>query len=119
MMLAMSFATEFLALYRADADGRAVRLAQSRGDVGGAGRSSRSSTLALDILVERAAYGFRRMKPLVATNYDRAFWEVERYWKLSGAGAHAGFFAGTPFRPMVLRLAGARSGAASTTTAPT
>ena len=76
--------------------------------------------IGLDILVERAAYGFRRMKPLVATSYDRAFWEVERYWKLSGAGAHASFFAGTPFRPMVLRLV-RREGrrAASTTTAPT
>ncbi len=67
--------------------------------------------IGLDILAERAAYGFRRMKPLVATSYDRAFWEVERYWKLSGSGAHATFFAGTPFRPMIMRLCGARVGA--------
>jgi hypothetical protein len=37
-------------------------------------------------------------------------WEVERYWKLSGAGAHATFFAGTPCRPMIMRLVGAKVG---------
>ena len=67
-------------------------------------------TIGLGVVVERAAYGFRRMKPQVATSYDRAFWRVERYWKLSGAGAHTTFFAGTPFRPMVMRLCGARVG---------
>ncbi len=66
---------------------------------------------ALDLLVERWSYGFRRMRPLTATSYDRAFWEVERYWKLSGSGWHTSFFAGTPFRPLVLRLCGARIGA--------
>jgi non-ribosomal peptide synthetase-like protein len=69
------------------------------------------AVLGLDILIERAAYGFRRMKPLVATSYERAFWEVERYWKLSGAGGVSSLFAGTPFRPLVMRLAGARVGA--------
>ncbi len=66
--------------------------------------------IGFDILVERAAYAFRRMRPLVVTSFDRAFWEVERYWKLSGAGAHATFFAGTPFRPMIMRLVGAKVG---------
>jgi non-ribosomal peptide synthetase-like protein len=66
--------------------------------------------LGFDIWLERAAYGFRRMKPMVATSYDRAFWEIERYWKLSGAGSHTTHFAGTPFRPMVLRLVGAKIG---------
>jgi non-ribosomal peptide synthetase-like protein len=66
--------------------------------------------IGLDIFVERWAYGFRRMKPLVATSYDRAFWEIERYWKLSGSGSHSTFFGGTPFRPMVMRLCGARIG---------
>ena len=68
------------------------------------------AVLGLDILIERAAYGFRRMKPQVATSYDRAFWEVERYWKLSGAGVLSGLFAGTPLRPLVMRLAGVRVG---------
>ena len=63
------------------------------------------------VLVERAAYGFRRMQPQVATSYDPAFWEVERYWKLSGFGAHNNHFAGTPFRPMLMRLCGAKVGA--------
>jgi len=66
--------------------------------------------IGLDIFVERWAYGFRMMKPLVATSYDRAFWEIERYWKLSGSGSHSTFFGGTPFRPMVMRLCGARIG---------
>src|SRR5262249_46795520 len=71
-----------------------------------------AAVLGLDILIERASYGFRRMKPLMATSYDRAFWEVERYWKLSGAGltSVSSLFAGTPFRPLVLRLAGVRIG---------
>ena len=66
--------------------------------------------LILDILIERGAYGFRRMKPLVATSYDPAFWEVERYWKLSGAGMFSLLFAGTPLRPLLMRLAGVRVG---------
>jgi len=66
--------------------------------------------IGFDILVERAAYTFRRMRPLVVTSFDRAFWEVERYWKLSGAGAHASFFAGTPFRPLIMWLVGAKVG---------
>ncbi len=67
--------------------------------------------LGLDILAERWAYGFRRMKPLVATAYERGFWKIERYWKLSGSGSHTSLFAGTPFRPWVLRLCGAKVGA--------
>ncbi len=66
--------------------------------------------MALDIVVERGAYGFRRMKPQVATGYDRAFWEVERYWKLSGAGDQGALLAGTPFRPMWLRAMGVKVG---------
>ena len=67
--------------------------------------------IGLDIVVERAALGFRPMKPLVATAYEPAFWEIERYWKLSGSGSHATLFAGTPFRSWVLRLCGAKVGA--------
>jgi non-ribosomal peptide synthetase-like protein len=66
--------------------------------------------MAFDVLVERGAYGFRRMKPQVATGYDRAFWEVERYWKLSGASDQGSILAGTPFRPMWLRAMGVKVG---------
>ena len=66
--------------------------------------------IGLDVFAERASYGFRKMKPQVATGYDRAFWEIERYWKLSGAAAQAGFLAGTPFRPMWLRAMGVKVG---------
>jgi non-ribosomal peptide synthetase-like protein len=67
--------------------------------------------LALDVFLEHASLGFRRMSPQVASGYDRAFWEVERYWKLSSAGPLMSIFAGTPFRPMILRLTGAKVGA--------
>jgi non-ribosomal peptide synthetase-like protein len=67
--------------------------------------------LAFDVFLEHASLGFRRMSPQVASGYDRAFWEVERYWKLSSAGPLMSIFAGTPFRPMILRLTGAKVGA--------
>jgi non-ribosomal peptide synthetase-like protein len=66
--------------------------------------------LALDVFLEHASLGFRPMKPQIASGYDRAFWEVERYWKLSSAGPLMAIFAGTPFRPMILRLTGAKVG---------
>jgi non-ribosomal peptide synthetase-like protein len=66
--------------------------------------------VATHVLVERASTGFGRLKPQVATTYDPAFWRVERYWKLSGAGSAATLFAGTPLRPWVLRALGVRVG---------
>ena len=108
-MLGMSFALDFLALYALTLTAELYGW-RNVWAMASAMAFIAVASLALHIVVERAAYGFRRMKPLVATSYDRAFWEIERFWKLSGAGSHASFFAGTPFRPMVLRLAGARVG---------
>ena len=110
MTLARRFAVGFVGLY-------ALTLADALYGWGNLWAMSAALALAslavlgLDILIERGAYGWRRMKPLVATSYDRAFWEVERYWKLSGAGVVSGLFAGTPWRPLVMRLAGVRVGA--------
>jgi non-ribosomal peptide synthetase-like protein len=59
--------------------------------------------------LERASIGFRRLKPQVATIYDSYFWFHERHWKLSDSPI-VGLFAGTPFRPMILRLLGVKVG---------
>ena len=67
--------------------------------------------LAVHILVERASTGFQKLKPQMATVYDPAFWRIERYWKLSGAGSALSLFAGTPMRPLILRLVGVKVGA--------
>ncbi|MEX6507198.1 Pls/PosA family non-ribosomal peptide synthetase [Jiella sp. M17.18] len=61
------------------------------------------------ILIERASLGFKRLKPATMTIYDTPFWRHERHWKLSDTPIIA-LFAGTPFRPVVLRLLGARVG---------
>jgi non-ribosomal peptide synthetase-like protein len=54
-------------------------------------------------LIECASLGFRRLKSEMVTIYDPYFWFHERHWKLSDTPI-VNFFAGTPFRPMVLRL---------------
>ncbi len=59
--------------------------------------------------IERASAGFRRLKPSMATIYDPYFWFHERHWKLSDAPIVT-FFAGTPLRPVILRLLGAKIG---------
>jgi non-ribosomal peptide synthetase-like protein len=110
MMLAKGFVAEFLALYALTLTSELYGWLSLFPMAAAAGLIFLGQ-LGLDILVERWAYGFRRMKPMTATSYDRAFWEVERYWKLSGAAWRTNLFAGTPFRPMVLRLCGAKVGA--------
>ncbi len=61
------------------------------------------------ILIERASLGFGRLKPEIVTIYDRAFWRVERYWKLSDNPLSTAF-AGTPMRSVILRLMGVKVG---------
>ncbi len=61
------------------------------------------------ILIERASLGFGRLKPEIVTIYDRAFWRVERYWKLSDNPLSTAF-AGTPMRSVILRLLGVKVG---------
>ncbi|MFD2250779.1 non-ribosomal peptide synthetase-like protein [Pseudochelatococcus lubricantis] len=61
------------------------------------------------ILLERASLGFGRLRPQMVTIYDPRFWSHERHWKLSDSPV-ARLFGGTPFRPMILRLMGAKVG---------
>lgn len=60
-------------------------------------------------LVERASTGFRRLEPRMATIYDPYFWFHERHWKLSDTPVMT-LFIGTPLRPLILRLLGAKVG---------
>ncbi len=61
------------------------------------------------IFLERISLGFRRLKPRMATIYDPVFWRHERHWKLSDSPI-MNLFAGTPFRPLILRLVGVKVG---------
>jgi non-ribosomal peptide synthetase-like protein len=60
------------------------------------------------VLVERAAGGFRTLKPQYCSIYEPYFWWHERYWKLS---TQPKILDGTPFKSLVLRLLGVRIGA--------
>ncbi|MBZ9722026.1 non-ribosomal peptide synthetase [Mesorhizobium sp. AD1-1] len=66
-------------------------------------------TIPFYIFVERASLGFGRLKPQMTTIYDVAFWRHERHWKLADSPI-VRLFAGTPFRPMILRMLGVRIG---------
>jgi non-ribosomal peptide synthetase-like protein len=66
-------------------------------------------TIPFYIFVERASLGFRRLKPRITTIYDVDFWRHERHWKLADSPI-VRLFAGTPFRPMILRLLGVKVG---------
>jgi non-ribosomal peptide synthetase-like protein len=66
-------------------------------------------TIPFYIFVERASLGFRRLKPRITTIYDVTFWRHERHWKLADSPI-VRLFAGTPFRPMILRMLGVKVG---------
>ena len=61
------------------------------------------------VLVECAVQGFRPLRPRLCSIYDPAFWQHERFWKMS-AGRYLGLFNGTPFRGLIWRLLGVRLG---------
>ncbi len=61
------------------------------------------------IFIERFSLGFRKLKPRMTTIYDEAFWRHERHWKLSDSPITQ-VFAGTPFRPIILRCLGTKVG---------
>ncbi|SDZ15395.1 non-ribosomal peptide synthetase terminal domain of unknown function [Micromonospora pattaloongensis] len=61
------------------------------------------------VLLNWITLGFRRLRPLYCSIYDRRYWRHERYWKLNEAGV-LGIFNGTPFKPFFLRLLGLRIG---------
>ena len=55
------------------------------------------------VLVERAATGFRRLRPQFCSIYEPYFWWHERFWKLS---VQPKVFNGTPFKALAWRLLG-------------
>ena len=59
------------------------------------------------VLVERAATGFRSLRPRYCSIYEPYFWWHERYWKLS---TQPKILDGTPFKPLAWRLMGVRIG---------
>lgn len=62
------------------------------------------------ILVERAVRRFQPLQPLYCSLYDARFWNHERFWKLN-YNALLRVFDGTPMKPSLVRLQGARIGA--------
>jgi non-ribosomal peptide synthetase-like protein len=66
-------------------------------------------TMAWFVLVERAATGFRALRPRTCSIYDRYFWWHERYWKLAIPRLDLAL-AGTPFKNVVSRILGVRLG---------
>jgi non-ribosomal peptide synthetase-like protein len=65
-------------------------------------------SLAYFITVERALLRFGSLRPQYCSIYDPYFWWHERYWKLMAPLLH--IFDGTPFKGMVWRLLGVRTG---------
>ncbi|WP_445183399.1 Pls/PosA family non-ribosomal peptide synthetase [Pseudonocardia sp. Cha107L01] len=62
--------------------------------------------ITITVLVERAVLGFGRLRPRFCSIYDPYFWRHERHWKLVVTPR----FPGTPFNPLIWRLAGVRIG---------
>jgi non-ribosomal peptide synthetase-like protein len=62
-----------------------------------------------NILLDRLVRPLMALRPQGCSIYDRAFWGHERYWKIASI-AYLTAFSGTPFRPVLLRLLGARIG---------
>jgi non-ribosomal peptide synthetase-like protein len=65
--------------------------------------------IGLFVLAERAATGFRPLRPRFCSIYQLPFWRHERYWKVPSI-AFMRMFDGTPFKPALWRLLGARMG---------
>ncbi|MFI8949575.1 Pls/PosA family non-ribosomal peptide synthetase [Streptomyces sp. NPDC053750] len=69
-------------------------------------------TLALStayyILVERCLTSFRRLRPMLCSIYEPAFWSHERLWKVPDH--YLNIFNGTPYKTLVWRLLGVRIG---------
>ncbi|SDG90646.1 Pls/PosA family non-ribosomal peptide synthetase [Pseudonocardia oroxyli] len=66
-------------------------------------------TALFPIAVERAAMGFRRLRPRFCSIYTPYYWRHERLWKLSRISL-LGLFDGTPFKSVLWRLGGVRMG---------
>ncbi len=68
------------------------------------------AVLLFSIFCERLAQGFRPLKPLYCSLYDRRFWRHERFWKMN-SNLLLELFNGTPVKPVFNRLRGVRIGA--------
>ncbi len=66
-------------------------------------------TVGYFVLVERAATGFRALRPLYCSIYELRFWRHERFWK-AAATSYIQAFNGTPFKNAIWRLLGVRLG---------
>ncbi|MDX2702985.1 phosphopantetheine-binding protein [Streptomyces sp. PA03-6a] len=67
-------------------------------------------TVADMVLSERIATGFRGLRPLYCSIYERPFWRHERYWKVTSVSEAIMFFNGTPFKSVIWRWLGVRVG---------
>ncbi|MDF1756511.1 MAG: amino acid adenylation domain-containing protein [Verrucomicrobiales bacterium] len=61
------------------------------------------------VLAERLSLGFGKLKPQICSIYEKDFWRVENYWKLSQDVSMA-MFKGTPFKNVMSRLVGVKVG---------
>ncbi len=66
-------------------------------------------TMAYTTFVERAAGGFRPLRPRYCSIYDPYFWWHERYWKFA-VSPFDRMLVGTPFKNIMSRLHGVRIG---------
>jgi len=66
-------------------------------------------TIAYNLLLDRLVRPLMLLVPQGCSIYDRAFWRHERYWKIASIN-YLQAFNGTPLRPVLLRLLGARIG---------
>jgi non-ribosomal peptide synthetase-like protein len=66
-------------------------------------------TIVTLVLVERAATGFRTLRPMFCSIYEPAFWRHERFWKLTTTSFFE-VFNGTPLKGLIWRLLGVRIG---------
>ncbi|MCE7004036.1 phosphopantetheine-binding protein [Kibdelosporangium philippinense] len=62
------------------------------------------------VLVERAATGFRGVRPTYCSIYQIDFWRTERLYKLFAPIGALAVFDGTPFKAVIWRLLGVRVG---------
>lgn len=68
------------------------------------------ATLALTVTAERAALGFRPLRPQSCSIYDPRFWAHERYWKVVVPVRAEALLNGTPFKAWYWRALGTRVG---------
>ena len=65
--------------------------------------------IAYNLLLDRLVRPLMALRPQGCSIYDRAFWRHERFWKMSSID-YLTAFNGTPIRPVLWRLLGARIG---------